>query len=146
MVAIEVPWYRAHVRVKGAPVLSDRKFGWQFGIGLAMLSLIGVWRGWWPWLVISLAFLALTNFTLAWVAPSALGTVNRAWMGLGHLLGKLVAPIVLSLMFVVLFVPIAAVMRLWGRDELLLRDRSGDSFWVKRPEPVVTAASFRNQY
>lgn len=129
-----------------APAIDNRKFGWQFGAGLAVLSLIGFWRGWWQWLVVTLALLSLIQFVLAWVAPSALAPINRAWMALGHLLGKVVSPIVLSIMFIVLFVPIAVAMRLRGRDELLLHDRSGESFWVLRPQPTIAAESFRNQF
>lgn len=129
-----------------APVITDRKFGWQFGIGLTVASLIGLWRGWWQWLVLALAALAIVDLVLAWLAPSVLGPINRWWMALGHLLGKIVAPFVLTLMYAILFVPIALLMRLRGRDELHLRDRSGDSFWVVRPNPHIDAESFRNQY
>ena len=129
-----------------APAIADRKFGWQFGIGLTVVSLIGLWRGWWQWLVLGLTALALIHFVLAWLAPSVLGPINRGWMALGHLLGKIVAPVVLTVMYTVLFVPIALLMRLRGRDELLLRDRSGESFWVVRDKQQIAAESFRNQY
>lgn len=129
-----------------APAIADRKFGWQFGLGLTVVSLIGLWRGWWQWLVLGLAALALIHFVLAWLAPSVLGPINRGWMALGHLLGKIVAPIVLTVMYTVLFVPIALLMRLRGRDELLLRDRSGESFWVVRDKRQIAAESFHHQY
>ena len=128
------------------PAITDRRFGWQFGLGLAALSAIGLWRGWWSWLVAIFASLSLVHLLLAWLVPSALRPINRTWMALGHLLGKIIAPIVLTLMFSVLFIPIAAIMRIRGRDELKLRDRSGDSFWVQRPEPVITAGSFLRQF
>lgn len=128
------------------PGLGNREFGWQFGTVLSVVSLIGLWQGFWQWLVLTLAFLAMFHFLMAWLAPSVLTQINRAWMALGFLLGKVVGPLVLALMFVVFFVPVAALMRLWGRDELLLRDRSGDSFWIERPEPVISTKSFHNQY
>ena len=128
------------------PGLGNREFGWQFGIGLSVVSLISWWQGFSQWLVLTMAFLAMFHLIMAWLAPSALTSINRGWMALGFLLGKVMSPVVLALMFVVFFVPVAAVMRLWGRDELLLRDRSADSFWIHRPEPVVTSASFRNQF
>lgn len=129
-----------------APAIADRKFGWQFGIGLTVVSLIGLWQGWWPWLVLALATLAMVHFVLAWMLPSVLHPINRGWMTLGSLLGSIVAPIVLTVMYSVLVVPIALLMRLRGRDELLLRNRSGESFWVVRPRQDIEAESFRNQY
>lgn len=128
------------------PAVDDRKFGWQFGIGLVVLSLLGLWRGWWNWLVIALAVLAMVHFILAWAAPTALSPINRAWTSLGYFLGKIVSPIVLALMFMLLIVPIATFMRLRRRDELLLRDRSGETFWVERLNTSIDAQSFRNQY
>ena len=127
-------------------VISDCKFGLQLGLGFIVVSLIGVWRDWPFWLVTSLAVVALIHLVLALAAPTALAPFNRVWMSFGHLLGRVVSPILLTLMFASLFVPIAVVMRVFGRDELLLRDRSGDSFWVPRAEPTITAESFRNQY
>lgn len=129
-----------------AAVISNRKFGHQLGLGLIVVSLIGVWRGWASWLVTGLAVVALIHLVLARVAPTMLAPFNRVWMSFGQLLGRVVSPIVLTLMFAGLFVPIAVVMRVFGRDELLLRDRSGDSFWIPRAEASITAESFRNQY
>ena len=126
--------------------ISDRKFGWQFGIAIGLVSLLGAWQGLWQWLVLLLALLSLSHFMLAWLAPSILRQINHAWMALGHFMGRALNPVILGLMFVVLIVPSALIMRLKGRDELLLRDRSGESFWVLRKETTVSSGSFRHQY
>jgi ABC-type xylose transport system permease subunit len=129
-----------------APKIQDRKFGIQFGLALGALSLFSIWRDWPQFLVITFAGLALFHLVLAFLAPKMLSPINRAWMGLGHLLGKIVSPVVLSLIFTVLFVPLAVFMRLRGRDELKIRDRKGESFWIERQNPKLVADSFRNQY
>jgi hypothetical protein len=46
----------------------------------------------------------------------------------------------------VLFVPTALFMRLRGRDELKLRDRTGASFWLIREKSKIEPSSFRNQF
>lgn len=126
--------------------VSNRRYGWQFGLGLTVISMVLFWQGFPFWLVASLLSVALLHFVAAWVAPSTLAPLNRGWMGLGILLGRVLSPLVLALMFALLFVPTGAVMRLLGRDELLLRDRRGDSFWRNRAEPTISSGSFRNQY
>lgn len=128
------------------PKMRNRQFGVQFGMALAAIGVLGWWRDWWVWLVVMLAIMAASNISLAWLAPEWLSPINTAWMGLGQVLGKVVAPIVLGLMFALLFTPMALIMRVWGRDELKLRDHSGESFWLFRAVPDIDAASFRNQY
>lgn len=126
--------------------VENRKFGWQFGASVGLLSLAGLWFSWWEPIVVSLLVVALAHLALAVVAPAALELPNRAWTTLGNLLGKLLSPIVLTLMFTGIFVPIAFLMRLAGRDHLLLRDRSGKSFWVVRPTTAIPVENFRRQY
>lgn len=70
---------------------------------------------------------------------------NKLWMRFGVLLGVLVSPAVLGLIFFGIFVPIAVVMRVSGRDELRLRLQKKNTHWVLRDEPIV-ATSFENQF
>jgi len=70
--------------------------------------------------------------------------LNKLWMRFGLLLGMIVSPIVLGLIFFGLFTPIALVMRLAGRDELRLRFRKKSSHWIAR-EPVP-GESFKHQF
>jgi len=129
-----------------APKIQDRRFGLQFGFALGALSLFSIWRDWPQLLIIAFAVLGALHIVLALISPATLSPINKAWMGLGHLLGKIVSPIVLSLIFSVLFVPLAFLMRISGRDELKIRDRKGQSFWLDRENPKLMAESFRNQY
>lgn len=128
------------------PGISDRRYGYQFGAAMSFLALIAWWRGWWPWLMWTLVALAIFHLVLAAIAPQTLGLINRAWMGFGHVIGRIVAPIVLGLMFLLLITPTAIFFRLRGRDELKLRVRSGDSYWIVRKEPKLVPESFQRQY
>lgn len=126
--------------------VSNRKFGLESGVALLALGLIGEFLGWTPVLTILLVGLAFAQLVLAWVFPPALTVANRTWFAVADVIGRIVAPVVLGLFFVVFFVPTGQLMRLIGRDELKLRDSSGETFWVSRPSPVVAPESFARQY
>ncbi len=83
---------------------------------------------------------------LTFIAPKALYPLNRAWFLLGEILGRVVSPVVLSIIFFLLLTPIGVLTRPLGRDQLRLRVREGKSCWVLREQPEVTPESFKNQY
>ena len=66
-------------------------------------------------------------------------------MRFGHLIGMIVSPIVLGVIFFGLFTPIAMLMRLSGRDELRLKLSHKVSHWIIRSEPIK-AESFKHQF
>lgn len=80
------------------------------------------------------------------IAPSRLSPLNRLWFRLGVLLGKVVSPLVLGVMFFLLITPAALVTRLLGRDALMLKKRSVSSYWVDRIPPGPPGDSFKNQF
>ena len=53
-------------------------------------------------------------------------------MKFGILLGMIVSPIVMGLIFFGLFTPIAMLMRLFGRDELRLSLKKKKTHWINR--------------
>ena len=75
----------------------------------------------------------------------ALLPLNKLWMRLGLLLGMIVSPIVLGIIFFGLFTPIAFFMRLSGRDELRLKFSKKASHWISRSEPIKSE-SFKYQF
>jgi hypothetical protein len=86
------------------------------------------------------AVLSLVFLLLALLIPKALMPLNWLWTKLGLLLHKIVSPIVLVLLFYLVFMPIGLVMRLFGSDLLKLRlDKSAPTYWIERtpagPEP-----------
>lgn len=85
--------------------------------------------------------------SVALLKPALLLPLNRAWMTLGALLGLVVSPIVLGILFFGLFTPVALIMRLCGRDELRLRPSPvGISYWRLRTPPGPQPDSFPRQY
>jgi hypothetical protein len=125
---------------------SDRKFGLLFaGIGFA-LAAWGLYKGWAVGLSLSFALVGGLFLVLAVLTPSVLAPLNKAWFALGQLLGKLVSPLVLGLMFFLLVTPFAIVGRMMGRDELRLKKRKVTSYWIDRPAGASASESFKNQF
>jgi hypothetical protein len=69
------------------------------------------------------------------------------WTRLGVLLGKVVSPIALGILFYAVLTPVALILRLTGQDPLRLRpDRGGDSYWITRKPPGPPPDSMGNQF
>ena len=67
---------------------------------------------------------------LSLLAPTLLHPLNRAWMGLGQLIGKIVSPIVMLVLFCVTIVPFGLAMQL-RHDPLRRRPTETDeTFWI----------------
>jgi Saxitoxin biosynthesis operon protein SxtJ len=87
---------------------------------------------------------ALVCVTL--VKPSLLRIPNRIWNGLGMMLGKVVNPIVMGLLFYLVFTPCAAILRCLGKDLLNLSiDRETSSYWIPL-EAAERTSDMTNQF
>jgi len=90
--------------------------------------------------------LAVTFFLVTVIKAELLLPFNKLWMCFGLLLGKIVSPIVLGVIFFGLLTPIALVMRIAGRDELRLKVKKSSSFWKTRDGNSVSSIRFKNQF
>ena len=71
--------------------------------------------------------------------------LNKLWMKFGILLGMIISPIVMGIIFFGIFTPISITMMLFGRDELRLRFKKKKTHWVNR-KTNKEIDSFKNQY
>jgi|TARA_B110000879_G_scaffold212607_1_gene309666 hypothetical protein len=72
--------------------------------------------------------------------------MNKLWMHFGLLLGFIISPVVLGVIYFGIFTPISLLMRLFGRDELGLTIKSDQSFWKIRHESFNDPDTFRQQF
>ncbi len=124
---------------------SNRSFGWTFTGVFIFGGLYSAWRGG-PWLgallVLALVTAAVTLTKESWLTP-----LNRAWMKFGELLGRVVSPVVLGVIFFAVFTPVGAIMRRCGRDAMSRRlDAAARSYWVERDPPGPAESSFRDMF
>jgi hypothetical protein len=88
---------------------------------------------------------ALIFFAL--VAPGLLTTLNRLWMKLGLLLGIIITPIVMGLVYLTTFIPIGLLMRLRGYDPLKRAQKSEEeSYWIVREPAGPDPKTMPNQF
>lgn len=87
-----------------------------------------------------IVFFLITIFNSKILMP-----LNKLWMNFGLALGMIVSPIVMGVIFFVIFTPIGILMRLFGRDELFLQFKTKPSYWTKRNEDIHSN-SFRKQF
>lgn len=124
---------------------SNRSFGFVFSaffflVGLAPLRRHHPVRLW--------AFgVALVFLAVAILVPALLKPLNRLWMQLGRLLGRITTPIVTGLLFYLIFTPAGFLARLLGKDPLRLRfDAQAKSYWQERRPPGPPPEDMANQF
>jgi hypothetical protein len=124
---------------------TDRKFGVFFGVLFLLASFVFLIMS-----QISLAaFLGVASLVLLVLSackPSLLHPMNRAWMLFGLTLGRIVNPIVMGLIFYLIFVPTALVLKIFGRDELRLKTKSRETYWKLRLAEHDRQDPFRQQF
>jgi len=124
---------------------SDRSFGLVIAAVFLLVALSPLRHGhalrWWALAVSSVFAL------VALVKPKLLSRLNWLWMKLGLLLGKVVSPIALGILFYAVLTPMAVVVRLTGKDPLRLKlDPAADSYWIVRKPPGPPPDSMTNQF
>jgi hypothetical protein len=121
---------------------SEKSFGFVFTAVFALIALWPLTSGERPriWaIVISCLFLVL-----AIIAPKVLVRLNKVWYKFGLLLGAIINPIVMSLIFFLVIIPIGLIMKSSGNDILRQKlDKSMTSYWIKRDSPI---GSMKDQF
>jgi len=125
---------------------SNRKFGFTMSVLLVFLSAYMLVDGVNIFSAFAGLFLSFSLCFAAVISPDSLALLNRCWMKLGELIGKVINPLVLGVIFFVLITPIALIVRLFGRDELRLKRKITDSHWIDRVPPGPAGESFKNQF
>lgn len=126
-----------------------RRFGWVVGgvfVGIAVL--IAGLRGWTlgPW-SLALGAPGLALVLVGTAAPGVLRPVFRVWMGIAVVLGAIMTRVILTLVFVLLMLPIAFVLRLVGKELLARRpDPEAASYWIDRDEPAPLTERLERMY
>ena len=109
----------------------NRSFGLLFFIVFLFLAL-------WPLtkkgeINLYLISIALIFLVLGLLNSKILSPLNKAWIKLGEILGRIIAPIVMAIVYFIILTPISLLVRLFCKD-LIGMKFSDDikSYWVKR--------------
>jgi hypothetical protein len=122
-------------------ISSNKSFGIVFFIFFLIVSIYplidgGVLRVW--SLVISAIFLILGLLNSKFLTP-----LNKLWFKFGILLGAIVSPIVMGIVFFIVVTPISLIMKILGKDILNLKKNKNQSYWVDKSEPK---SKMKNQF
>lgn len=90
-----------------------RNFGVTLGLAFLTLGAIALWRG---KHMLGPVLLALGGvlLTAGLVVPTMLGPVERAWMGLGHLMSRVTQPVFMAVVYFVVISPFGFARRRLG--------------------------------
>ena len=119
---------------------SDKKFGIFFSFIFIILYLYFLYIkniNILLFFLISIILLIISIFR-----PSILNKLNYLWYKLGIILGKIVSPIILSIIFLFLITPIAIFMKIIGRDYLNINDKNSNSYWKNYKNKI----NMKNQF
>ena len=125
---------------------SEKSFGLVFAVVFAIIALWPtVFHGNSPriWaLIVAAIFLVL-----AFVAPQVLKPLNKLWFKFGMLLSKIMAPIVMGIIFFITVTPIGLIRRMKNPDPLNQKfDAEADTYWIARDEEMAKQTSMRKQF
>ena len=115
---------------------SEKSFGILFAV---VFFLIAIWffleDGKIIFWALALAFIFLF---VAFLKKELLKPLNFAWIKLGEILGKIIAPLVMALIFFFILTPLSFVIRIFGKDLLKLKLSKDNSYWIKREKNITS--------
>ena len=122
---------------------SNKKFGLSFALIFFLLSIYFFFKNY--LITFSLLFsLSLLFLILSFFFHKYLTHINFVWMKLGLMLGKIISPLVMGMIFFLIFSPLAIIFKIFKRDELKIKKINSNSYWIIRENSELT--SFENQY
>jgi len=115
---------------------SEKSFGILFFI---VFFLVAIWpllnsdsiRLW--SLAVSFAFLII-----AFLKQELLKPLNNSWIKFGEMLGKIISPIVMALIFFLILTPLSLIIRIFGKDLLKIKFSKDNSYWIKREKNITS--------
>ena len=81
-------------------------------------------------IIISLVFLIVTI-----IKPNLFTLLNKLWIKFGILLGKIISPIVMGLVFFFVVTPIGIFVKILKKDVMGLK-RGESSYWITREDKI----------
>ena len=122
---------------------SNRSFGFVFFI---VFFIVAFWnfRGELSQIRTIPLYISLVFLILGLINSKLLTPLNKLWFKFGMLLGAIIAPFVMMLVFFIVVTPIGLIMKLIGKDLLNKKiNKNVKSYWISRKDPMGT---MKNQF
>jgi len=127
---------------KNIKISSNRSFGIVFFIVFLFIALypitysedIRIWS-----LIISFIFIILGLLNSKILTP-----LNKLWFQFGVILGKIISPIIMGIIFFLVVTPIGLIMKVLGKDLLRLKyNKKDNTYWIEKNGPK---SKMKNQF
>ena len=120
---------------------SNRSFGIVFSIVFLIVALypllnsdsIRIWS----------IILSSTFFIFGLLNSNILSPLNRIWFKFGIILGRIVSPIVMGLVFFLVVTPTSLILRLFKKDNLNLKKNDNRTYWIDKSDEK---SKMKNQF
>ena len=120
---------------------SNKSFGIVFFTVFLIIAIWPLFNGYeiryWS-LIISIVFLLLGILNSKILTP-----LNKIWFKFGILLGNVIAPIVMGVIFFLIVTPTSLLMKLFGKDILGIKKNRSKSYWIEKSGPK---SKMKNQF
>ena len=88
-------------------------------------------------------FISLIFLILGLLNSSILSPLNKLWFKFGILLGKIISPLVMGVIFFIVVTPIGILMKILKKDLLNLEYNNSKSYWIIKKGPK---SEMKNQF
>ena len=120
---------------------TNRNFGIVFFLFFLFISLWLFLNNktlvYWP-LTISIVFLILGLLNAKILTP-----LNKAWIKFGEILGSIISPLVMGIIFFGIVTPTGLFLKLIGKDVLKLKQNKKNTYWIEKDN---SNNSMKNQF
>ncbi len=122
-----------------------RKFGTIALIFFGCLAALGIFTGK-KLPVVLFGFLAALGISFILV-PDRLAPVYKMWLKIGHVIGKIITTLILTVLYFLVMTPATIIKRFLGGRPLPIKpDKTISSYWVTRDEPAQPRDRFFKRY
>ena len=114
---------------------SNKSFGLLFFVFFLILALWPLKNG----NNLNLLFITISGIflILGLINSKLLSPLNKLWIKFGEILGMIIAPIVMALVYFVILTPLSFIVRIFGKDLLRLKFfKEKESYWIKRKKKL----------
>lgn len=122
---------------------SERSTGLVFAGVAGLLAVL--WRET-PWALWGFSSIAVALIAISLRVPHLLRPLNYIWFQIGLLLHRVVSPLVMFIVFAIVFVPAGLLMRIWHDPLRSTRQRNASTYWIERDKTEPDTASMTNQF
>ena len=115
---------------KNNNIPSNKNFGLGFSVIFLIIALwplldnneIRVWS-----IILSIVF-----FIFGILNSKILNPFNKIWTKFGIILGNIIAPIVMAIIFFGVVTPTSILLKIFGKDILMLKKNRSDTYWINK--------------